>query len=68
MACHLYRLMGVISVEHVLHSDWMSFAWTLNVCVSFPGMMQGDNENIKMNLGIASCSRLIRFCRCILSL
>ena len=25
--------------------NWMSFACTLNVCVAFPGMMQGDNEN-----------------------
>ena len=30
----------------------------LDVYVSFPGMMQDDKGNIKVNLGIASVSRL----------
>ena len=47
---------------------WLPLAWTLNVCMSFPGMMQGDNENIKVNLGITLCLQLFRFYCCILSL
>ena len=35
--------------------NWMPFACNSNVCMSVPGMMQGDNENIKVNLVIASC-------------
>ena len=36
----------------MLHSDWMPLACTLNMNVSFYGMMQGDEGNIKVNLGI----------------
>ena len=48
--------------------NWLHLSCTLNVCVSFPGMMQGDNENIKENLGITLCLKLLRFRHCILSL
>ena len=37
----------------------MPLACTLNVCISFPGMMQGDNENIKVNLVFAPCLQLV---------
>ena len=43
------------------------FLCTLNVCMSFPGMMQGDNENIKVNLVFAPCLQLNRFYCCIWS-
>ena len=45
-------------------------SYPLNAYVSFPEMMQGDKGNIKVNLGITSVSRLIRFYHviCILSL
>ena len=39
----------------VLKFNWMPLACILNVCMSFPGMMQGDNENMKVNLGITLC-------------
>ena len=44
-----------IDIHDVSKFDWVSFACTLNLCVAFPGMMQGDNENIKVNLVITSC-------------
>ena len=44
-----------IDSHDVSKFNWMSFTWTLNMCASFPGMMQGDNENIKVNLGITLC-------------
>ena len=44
-----------IDSDDVSKFKWMPLACTLNVCMSFPGMMQGDKENIKVNLGIASC-------------
>ena len=48
--------------------NWLPLACTLNVCVSFPGMMQGDNKNIKGNLVFALCSQLNRLYCCILVL
>ena len=40
----------------------------LNVYVSFPYMMHGDEGNIKVNLGITSVLQLTRFQHCIFSL
>ena len=39
-----------IGIHDVSKFNWLPLACTLNVCMSFPGMMQGDNENIKVNL------------------
>ena len=73
MGCHLYRLMGVMSVEQITCvTFWLdALTWTLNVgitsfwsltvYVSFPCIMQGDNENIKVNLVLTMCLWLNRF-------
>ena len=45
-----------IDIHDVSKFNWMPLACTLNVCMSFPGMMQGDNENIKVNLVFTPCS------------
>ena len=54
-----------IGIHEVSKIYWMPLACTLNVCMSFPGVMQGDNENIQMNLVFAPCSQLNRFYCCI---
>ena len=38
----------------MLHSDWFSLIVLVSVNVSISDMMQGDNGNIKVLLGIAS--------------
>ena len=38
----------------MLHSDWFSLIVLVSANVSFSDMMQGDNGNIKVLLGIAS--------------
>ena len=58
-------------IHDVSKFNWMPLActllmhitsfWSLTVYVSFPCMMQGDNENIKVNLVLAMCSHLNRF-------
>ena len=45
-----------IGIHDVSKFNWMPLAHTLNMCMPFPGMMQGDNENIKVNLVFALCS------------
>ena len=47
---HLYRYLNIMS--HFLIS-YLGVC-PLDVYVSFPGMMQDNRENIKVNLGIAS--------------
>ena len=42
-----------IGIHDVSKFNWLPL--TLNACMSFPGMMQGDNENIKVNLVFALC-------------
>ena len=46
---------------------WLPVTYTLNMCMSFPGMMQGDNENIKVNLVFILCLQLNGFYCCIWS-
>ena len=46
---------------------WLALC-TLNMNLSFYGMVQGDKGNIKINLGITSLWQLNRFYHCILSL
>ena len=58
-------------IHDVSKFNWMPLACTVNMCitsycslnvyVSFPCMMQGDNENIKVNLVLATCLQLNRF-------
>ena len=50
LAYHLYRYLNMMC--HFLIS--YLGACPLDMYVSFPGMMQDDKENIKVNLGIAS--------------
>ena len=38
----------------MLHSDWFSLIALVSMNVSFSDMMQGDNGNIKVLLGITS--------------
>ena len=38
----------------MLHSDWLSLIPLVSMNVSFSDMMQGDNGNIKVLLGISS--------------
>ena len=38
----------------MLHSDWFSLITLVSANVSFSDMMQGDNGNIKVLLGIAA--------------
>ena len=40
----------------------------LNVYVSVPDVMQGNKENVKVNLGITLVLQFIRFYHCILPL
>ena len=74
MACHLYRLMGVMSVEQITcvtfwldalglpcEHAWITSYCSLTMYMSFPCMMQGDNENIKVNLVFTTCLQLNRF-------
>ena len=56
-----------IGIHDVSKFNWMPLACILNVCMSLPGMMQGDNENIKVNLVFALCLQLNRFSCCIWS-
>ena len=52
----------------MLHSDWFSLIALVSMKVSFSDMMQGDNGNIKVLLGITSfTSYLVIYviCRCI---
>ena len=54
MASHLYRQMGVMSVEQITMCHFLIGLPPLHSFphVSFSDMMQGDNENIMVLLGI----------------
>ena len=54
LAYHLYRYLNMMC--HFLIS--YPGVCSLDVYVSFPGMMQDDKGNIKVNLGIASVQQL----------